>query len=284
LLAIRGVTLIDGTGTAPQEDVTVLIRGEEIARVGPAAAVRIPAGAHVVDGRGRYLIPGLIDTHAHLTFGEDLDFLLPRLFLPNGITTIRDAGIAGSPLAAVRMRDTWAAARTPARRIYVSGCVDGRNVLRQELSDARELTRRWIDAGVDGIKIRPLDLGMDDVRAVIEEAHAAGLPVFGHTWDLSRQYTTEMIRSGYDGIMHVLGIPPPDRNPKPEPVEGLRDWEAYWLAGATAWLQPDEAEFDALIQLMIDHEVWLEPTLTTEASITEAHMLARSPAHRYLPD
>jgi hypothetical protein len=78
--------------------------------------------------------------------------------------------------------------------------------------------------------------------------------VFGHTWACTRQYTTEMIRSGFDGVMHVLGILPPDRRPEPVSIEGLWDWEAHWLASATAWLEAAEAEVEAPIRLMVEHD------------------------------
>ena len=63
---IRGVTVINGTGAAPQADATVVIRAGRIEAVGPSRSLPVPAGAEVIDGRGKYLIPGLINTHAHI--------------------------------------------------------------------------------------------------------------------------------------------------------------------------------------------------------------------------
>src|SRR5438552_16547520 len=64
-IAIAHVTVIDGTDSIPRRDQTVLIRGTKIAAVGPSRTIVVPQGARVVDGRGKFLIPGLWDMHVH---------------------------------------------------------------------------------------------------------------------------------------------------------------------------------------------------------------------------
>src|SRR6185503_3032688 len=66
-LAITHVSVADGSGAPLQRDMKVLVRGTRITAVGPSAATSVPAGARVIDGSGRYLIPGLWDMHVHLT-------------------------------------------------------------------------------------------------------------------------------------------------------------------------------------------------------------------------
>src|SRR6185369_16712671 len=66
-LAITHISVADGTGVPLQRDMTVLIRGTHIIAVAPSAATAVPADARVIDGSGRYLIPGLWDMHVHLT-------------------------------------------------------------------------------------------------------------------------------------------------------------------------------------------------------------------------
>ena len=94
-LAITHVTVIDGSGGAPLLDCTVIISGPRIASVGRATATAIPDETQVVDGSGKFLIPGLADMHVHLTgAGEPSGsrrFILP-LLVANGITTVRDMG------------------------------------------------------------------------------------------------------------------------------------------------------------------------------------------------
>ncbi len=88
-LAIRNVTVVPATGAASMPAMTVLIRGDRIAAIGPSNAVTLPAEARVVDGTGKFLLPGLIDLHVHVskTRGSALG-----LFVANGVTTVRDMG------------------------------------------------------------------------------------------------------------------------------------------------------------------------------------------------
>src|SRR5262245_30046643 len=91
-LAITRVTVIDGTGAPARSDATVVVNGNRITTIGPSARTPVPNGALVINGRGKFLIPGLWDMHAHPFLMEPAipagDFL--DLYLANGVTTIRD--------------------------------------------------------------------------------------------------------------------------------------------------------------------------------------------------
>ncbi|GAC1634262.1 MAG: amidohydrolase family protein [Candidatus Acidiferrum sp.] len=95
VLAVVHVTVIDMTGAAPSPDQTVLIDKGKIIALGSYSSISIPYGANTIDGRGKFLIPGLNDMHVHLTgAGEPAgsrEFFLP-LLLANGITSVRDMG------------------------------------------------------------------------------------------------------------------------------------------------------------------------------------------------
>src|SRR5581483_5989085 len=88
-LAIRNVTLIDGTGANPLPGATVLLAGERIAAVGPGTRVEAPEGVETLDGTGRWLLPGLVDLHVHVNNCGSEAF---PLWLANGVTSIRDIG------------------------------------------------------------------------------------------------------------------------------------------------------------------------------------------------
>lgn len=88
-LAITHVTIIDCTGAAPQANSTVIIGNGQINVVGPSDRVIIPAGVRVVDGVGKFLIPGLSDMHGHLTDATEDAF---PLLIMNGVTGVRDMG------------------------------------------------------------------------------------------------------------------------------------------------------------------------------------------------
>ena len=67
LVAIVGATIIDGNGGTPVSDATIVVRGKRIGALGPRASTQVPKGARVVDGAGKYITPGFIDTNVHLS-------------------------------------------------------------------------------------------------------------------------------------------------------------------------------------------------------------------------
>src|SRR6516165_12636152 len=84
-LAITDVTVIDATGAPARPDMTVVVTGNRITAVGKSGEVGVPEGARIVDGKGKYLIPGLWDMHVHTVSPS----FLP-LYLANGVTGVRD--------------------------------------------------------------------------------------------------------------------------------------------------------------------------------------------------
>lgn len=138
--AIVGATLIDGTGQAPIADAVVLIDNGRISAVGPRASVTIPDGATIVDAKGRWVIPGLIDTNVHLSlYGgsadryetlvryhdrqPDIVLEAAQLQLKHGITTVRDSYGVLPPL--VEIRDRIAAGQAIGPRIQAAGNIVG---------------------------------------------------------------------------------------------------------------------------------------------------------------
>lgn len=110
VVAIRNVTVIPGNGAPPISDATVLIRNEYIASIGPAAETVISEGARVIDGRGKFLVPGFIELHAHLSKTRASAL---GLFIANGMTTVRDMG--GDHEELLRWRRTISGVRRCAR-------------------------------------------------------------------------------------------------------------------------------------------------------------------------
>src|SRR5262249_3113617 len=82
-LAITAVTVIDATGAPARPNMTVVVTGDRITAVGKSGEVGVPKGARVMDGKGKYLIPGLWDMHVHTTGPS----FLP-LYLANGVTRV----------------------------------------------------------------------------------------------------------------------------------------------------------------------------------------------------
>jgi imidazolonepropionase-like amidohydrolase len=139
-IALVGGTVIDGNGGPPIADAVVVVTGSRITAVGPRASVRIPADANQVDARGRWIIPGMIDTNVHLSlYGgqndryESLVRYQPRqneivleaaqIDLGYGITTVRDSYGALVPL--VQVRDAVARGEKVGARILAAGNILG---------------------------------------------------------------------------------------------------------------------------------------------------------------
>src|SRR5438552_9105894 len=138
--AIVGRTLIDGNGGAPIPDAVIVVDGARITAAGPRNAVTIPAGAQQVDARGRWIIPGMIDTNVHLSlYGgqndryesmvryqsrfDDIVLEAAQIDLSYGITTVRDSYGALVPLT--KVRDQIARGDQVGARILAAGNILG---------------------------------------------------------------------------------------------------------------------------------------------------------------
>jgi imidazolonepropionase-like amidohydrolase len=135
-VAIVGATVIDGNGGAPMPNATVLVKDKRIAAVGPRSSVTVPAGATVIDGAGRFVTPGFIDSNVHISMYANLETLaryLPRatevvvegaqLELKYGITTVRDS--YGEMQTLLKVRDMIARGEVVGPRIQVAGNIVG---------------------------------------------------------------------------------------------------------------------------------------------------------------
>ena len=160
------------------EGQTVVTSLGAIAEMGPSSAVSAPRGAEVIDGGGRYLMPGLTEMHAHLPGAdappEEVDRIL-FLFLSNGVTTVR--GMLGDATHIPLRGEIESGARL-GPTIYAAGpAFRGSSELTAE--DARERVRAQRAAGFDLLKIlEGLDIEVYD--AIADEAKRAGIPFGGH--------------------------------------------------------------------------------------------------------
>ena len=116
------MSVIDVTSGETNQDYTVLLSGNRIAYVGPAAAAKVPADARVIDGRGKFLIPGLWDMHVHAFVYVFSDFAGP-LMIANGVTGARDMGYYID--TTLRWRADISAGREVGPRLVAGARVDG---------------------------------------------------------------------------------------------------------------------------------------------------------------
>jgi imidazolonepropionase-like amidohydrolase len=185
VLAIRDVNVWDGTGAPSVPDRTVLVRGDRIAEIGPSADVTIPAGATVVDGGGRFLIPGLVDMHVHALWDPQVPPVFFPLFVANGVTTVRDMGGILNLLPTIRAALADGALLGP-RLVAAGAILDGPEPVHPEVSiavatpaEAVAAVESVAAAGADFVKVYTL-LPADAFAAVVAAARERGLRVAGH--------------------------------------------------------------------------------------------------------
>jgi imidazolonepropionase-like amidohydrolase len=201
-LAIVGATLIDGTGRAAVPNTTVVVQDGKIAAAGPSSTVKAPRNAQVVDGRGKFVLPGLWDMHAHF---EQVEW--GPIYLAAGVTTVRDCGNELEFIAAVR--DAVAAGRGLGPRILAAGIVDGSgpSAMGVQRVDTPEQAKMWVDryhdAGFQQMKIYS-SVKLEQIQAVAQEAHRLGMTVTGHVPNGVTVY--QAVQAGQDQINHIQYI------------------------------------------------------------------------------
>lgn len=122
-LLIHDVTLIDGTGRPPVEGASVLVQGDRIVRVA-RGRIEAPPGTHQIDGKGKYLMPGMMDVHIHLEgsdAGPEVGIRSLQGFLYSGFTAVFDAGNDPDFIFALRAKERTGQIVSP--RIYATGGV-----------------------------------------------------------------------------------------------------------------------------------------------------------------
>lgn len=199
-LVFRDVGLFDADSASVRRHQSVVVAGNRIASVGPAATTPVPEGAEVVDGAGRTLLPGLWDMHVHLA--SDVDGLL---FLASGVTSVRDLG---NDLPDVTARgDRFAAGQALGPRLLTSVLVDGpgpfagpTRFLVSTPEEGRAALDACVSAGCTGLKIySSVDPAL--VPPLVREAHERGIRASGHV--PAFMTAQQAVRAGYDEIHHA---------------------------------------------------------------------------------
>ena len=263
--ALVGGTLIDGFGAPPMRNSVILIDGERIAAVGQVGRLSVPQGAEVISTEGMSVLPGLWDMHVHLMINGHSDYphwdkTYPSLFEPTimpasakqlllaGVTSARDLG---APLeASINVRDRIDAGKLPGPTMYMSGPFiqkapyPGTELFRWGVDgadDARAKVRRLADAGVNCIKLIDQDqMTIEEVRAVVDEAHRRGLMVVGHS------HRPEEIRrglaAGVDNFEHT-GLSSAPEYPD-DIIRAIRERTADMSRGPLFWTPTIEGLFN----------------------------------------
>ena len=204
VLAIVGASLIDGSGSAPVRDATVVVRGDRIVATGPRGSVSIPEGAKIVDASGKTILPGLWDMHAH---HDQVEW--GPAYLAAGVTTVRDCGNLVDVKLALREGVDSGNAIGP--RLLLAGLIDGKGgravgpIRVDSPAEALAAVQQFKRKRFDQIKIYE-SLKPDLVRIIAAEAHRLGMTVTGHVPHGMNAF--EAVEAGMDQINHLGFIPP----------------------------------------------------------------------------
>jgi imidazolonepropionase-like amidohydrolase len=201
---LDNVRIIDGTGAAPLEHGRIVIQGDRIAAVGPAASVPAPPGAGTIDLANRTAIPGLIDLHFHI----ETDPKLALRQLSHGITAFRDPGQWNEKF--VELRRMMAEDHLPGPRIFPTGPhIDGEHpaypadsVVARDAEEARRLAELSVTQGATALKIY-FRLPFASAKAVIDVCDVHHIPCTAHLEVLDAR---ELINVGLHGIEHITSF------------------------------------------------------------------------------
>jgi len=205
LVAVTHVSVVDVEHATTRADLTVVVDGPRITAIGPAATTNVPVGARTIDGRGKWLIPGLWDMHVHTAVPTGRTLL--SLYVANGVTGVRDMG--GDFAMINGWRRDIAAGRLVGPRIVAAGPYlegHGSPIAHIEVhtpNDARRAVDSLAALRVDFVKVHSA-LPRETFFAAAREARARKLALAGH---LSRNVTvTEASDSGQRSLEHLLGF------------------------------------------------------------------------------
>jgi imidazolonepropionase-like amidohydrolase len=283
-IALTHVRVIDGTGAAPLEDGTLLIDGPKIAAVQPAAAA-IPAGYRAIDLAGASVIPGIVGMHNHMFYiaRPNLDasgkaeepllvpqmtFSAPRLYLANGVTTMRTTGSV-EPYADLNVKREIDAGHLIGPHMDVTGPYleggDSYFIQMHRLTgpdDARRTVAFWADQGATSFKAY-MNITRAELKAAVDESHRRGLKITGHLCAVSYP---EAAALGIDDLEHGFFV-----NTQLDP--GKQPDQCSDSAGdaTIARMKPGSAEANALIKLLVDRHVAVTSTLPVFAQILPLH-------------
>src|SRR2546430_449006 len=267
VVALTHVRVIDGTGAAPKEDQTLIIRDGNIVALGAARSTRVPDGAQVMDLTGKSVIPGLVMMHEHLYYptgpgvygAEYVSF--SRLYLAGGVTSMRTGGNVGgyadlnlaAAIKAGNQVGPWIDATAP----YVNGPSPFTQMYAlKDSADARRFVAFWADAGATSFKAY-MNITRAELAAAVDEAHRRGLKITGHLCSVTYREAADL---GIDDLEHGFFVATDFvKDKQPDVCPGLTGAPGVTALGA---VDPKSSEFTSLVQYLIAHHVAVTSTQT----------------------
>lgn len=277
-LAFTRVTVIDAATPVPRPDQTVVIRGNRIVAAGPAATTPVPPGTRIIDGRGKFLLPGLWDMHVHTTVPGGRDLL--AFYVGNGVTGVRD------------MAGDWAELRGWLREISEGRLVGPRilaagpyleggttpmpHLLARNPEEARAGVDSLVRLGVDFVKVHSR-LSRETYFAIARRARERGVVFAGHVPRVVG--AADASDSGQKSIEHLLAIPAPCTA-----ADSIALQPRFTVQGALG--RCSSADLALLYARLVRNGTWVTPTFTAmvEVAAWPQRGVPGDSLARYLPE
>ena len=277
---LEHVEIIDGTGAAPKSDRNLVIEDGKLTAISAGADEAPRPDTTILDLRGHAVLPGIVGMHEHLfymarpnvapdaTFDapalfHQMTFSAPRMYLANGITTMRTAGSI-EPYTDLKLAHAIETGVLPGPHIDVTGPYldgpDNPNLQMHELTgpdDARQTVAYWAARGVTSFKAYA-HITRHELRAAVEEAHKHKIKVTGHLCSVSYP---EAVEIGIDNLEHGF-LANTQLDPDKQPDRCSASGGDY----THAHMAPGGAEANRLIALLVQRHVAITSTLPNFAS------------------
>ncbi len=276
-IVIRNATIVDGNGTPASGPADITIEGNRIASIRWRDAVAAAGGPNVsgtggttsttsgdveIDATGKYVLPGLINAHAHIQDGragvtQPLEYEF-KIWLASGITSVREVG-HDNVRALLQLREQSRANTIEAPRIFAYARFSNAPSPRTP-EEARARVRMYKEMGVDGIKLVGSD--RDIMAAMEDEAHKAGLRIAHHA-GVEETTAWDDIKFGTTSIEHWYGIPDaaiPDHVQDFPPTYNYRNEVDRFRYAGHLWREADPALLGKVLDGMVAANVAWVPT------------------------
>jgi cytosine/adenosine deaminase-related metal-dependent hydrolase len=269
-LAIRNALVIDGNGTPTRGPMDIIVEGNvitEMVSLDPVALragrSKRPAADAEIDASGKYVLPGLINAHAHIQSNRSGQSLggfeyNNKIWLANGVTTVREVGAESESLS-VAMRGRSQRGEIVAPRMFIYPFFDRGNI--NTPAEARARVQQMKRLGVDGIKIGGIQ--RDLMEAMEDEAHKLNLRIAHHV-GVEETNAWDDVKFGTTSIEHWYGIPdaaiPNLRQNFPSDYNYSDETDRFRWAGRL-WREADPVILDSLFGAMVKAKVAWVPTM-----------------------
>ncbi len=274
-VVLEHLRVIDGTGAPAAEDRNLAIEDGRIRSVDAGKDVQSNADTTVLDLRGYSVLPGIVGMHNHLYYiaRPDLEangkaeppllvpqmtFSAPRLYLANGVTTMRTTGSVET-YTDLNLKKLMDSGKLPGPHMDVTGpYLEGAGspfIQMHQLTgpeDARRLVNYWADEGVTSFKAY-MNITRAELKAAIEEAHKRGLKITGHLCSVTYPEAAEL---GIDDLEHGFFV-----NTQLDPGKKPDECSKEMGDSTLEHMDPDGPEAAALIKMLVDHHVAVTSTL-----------------------